>query len=99
MIGVLELLESLQCLPDHGCCFFNIGRGVRRRDKAGLELGRSEVDSVVETMMKETGEFFDVACFRTGQIDDRAECEEQTKHGTDSVKRGVGLRFGYCFSG
>jgi hypothetical protein len=52
-------------------------------------LRRREIDSALQTSLKEAGEHFQIASLCAGEIDNRRGSEEQTKHRTEPVKGDV----------
>src|SRR5438093_2322605 len=65
---------------------------MRRGNKAGLKLRRSEIDAAFQTSVKKPGEHFQIASLRACEIDNWSCCKEQTKQRTEPVKRDAELR-------
>jgi len=66
----------IQTFPNNFGCALDVSDSMRGRNKAGLELGRCEVNAVAQAMMKKRGEFFEVALFRADKIGDRTGREK-----------------------
>ena len=64
----------------------DLGRLMRRGNKASLKLGRSEIHARVQTVIKEKNEFREIAVPRAGEINHRPGGEEEAEHRADAVK-------------
>src|ERR671918_725676 len=64
----------------------DISGDVRCGNEASFKLRWGEIDASLQTSVKETGEQFQIASLRAGEIDNRRGSKEQTKHRTQPVK-------------
>src|SRR5437867_8250864 len=85
-------LKFCQRLAHYRRCALDIGRCVGRRNESGLKLRWREVNAALQTSMEKSGEHFQVASLRAGEIDDWTRGKEHTKHRTVPVKRDLDLR-------
>src|SRR4029077_1544622 len=69
----------------------DVSRRVCCGDEASLKLLRRKINAALQTSVKETGEHFQIASLRAGEIDNRPGSKEQTKHRAAPVEGGVRL--------
>ena len=83
------LYSACQCFTHDSARALDVSGRVRRGDEASLKLRRREINAALQTSVKKTGEHFQIASLRAGEIDNRRGSKEQTKHRTEPVKGDV----------
>ena len=66
--------------------FFEIGGGVSEGEEARFELGRGEVDAVIEAEVEVAGEGVAIAVLGIGEVMDWAVREIEAEHGADALE-------------
>ena len=84
-------LQLRQCFTHDSARALDVSHCVRCGDEASFKLRRREIDAAFQTSVKKTGEHFQIASLRAGEIDNRRGSKEQTKHRTEPVKGDVDL--------
>src|SRR5262249_51285638 len=88
-VPCLTRLQLRQYFTHDSARALDVSGRVRRGDEAGFKLRRRKIDAAFQTSVKKTGEYFQIASLRVGEIDDRRGSKEQTKHRTEPVKGDV----------
>jgi hypothetical protein len=89
-------LQARQCVTHDSARALDVSHSVRCGDEASLKLRRREIDAAFQTSMEKTGEHFQIASLRAGEIDNGRGSKEQTKHRTEPVKRDIDVRVLDC---
>jgi len=93
-----KLLQLCQCFTHDSSRALDVSRHVRCGDEASFELRRREIDTALQTSMKETRELFQIASLRAGEIDNWRRSKKQTKHRTEPMKGDIDVRAFDCLT-